>query len=335
MRRLAALCAAVALLAGCQAAAPPPTAPVIAAEVHPAPGRKLISAEGSVRVGTFADDAHGWVVEGLDRLLVTTDGGRHWTHQATFDQHVYGLHFLSKDRGWAYTGTGTLETRDGGGTWLPVPAERSPRGGRFLDERFGWALEQQDGNSPSFLRLTPDGGASWTTQPTPCRLGFQAHSASFVDPQTGFLLCGFFQGSGGSSKWLYGTSDGGQSWELLTGTIYGQVQPEFPAGVRVEPGRPAPDGALPTLSSMGGLDFLDAAHGSVIFGTLGPYPGQVYTTADGGRTWKRLALPAGLVAAGARFFTPSFGRVLVHDQHHWGWLQTRDGGATWQSAVGD
>jgi photosystem II stability/assembly factor-like uncharacterized protein len=199
MRPVTAAVAMVVLLAGCAAKnpqVPPPGAPpqpegitqTITAQVHLQPELQATATEFPIVSGTFVDTDHGWMIADYTRLLATTDGGRHWQPVATFD-HVDDLKFVSATK--------------------------------------GWDLEQKDGSSPSFLHLTQDGGQSWTRQPTPCKLGFQANAASLVSPRIGWVICDYFQGSGGTSKWLYHTVDGGEHWQLLTGTVYGQAHPDI------------------------------------------------------------------------------------------------------------
>ncbi|HLN62948.1 MAG TPA: hypothetical protein VK464_15505 [Symbiobacteriaceae bacterium] len=327
------------LLTSCTAEKTPPAMPqaplapagitqAITAEVHLQPELQVTETDHAAGAGTFIDPDHGWMIADYSRLLATTDGGRHWHVAATFDR-VDDVKFVSTTHGWVFTDKGVLDTSDGSQTWQPVAADSPTWHADFRDERLGWEIEQKDGSSPSFLRLTQNGGQTWSSQPTPCKPGFQATAASFLNPETGWLLCSVFQGSGGSSKWLYHTADGGQHWQLLTGTIYGKAHPDFPPGVLVRPGTETPPGALPTISSSGDLAFLDATHGIASFRNSGPYVGHIYTTADGGKTWTQLPIPAGLFTGGFRFFTPNFGRVLVNNQRQWAWLETRDAGSTW------
>lgn len=339
MRLVTAVLVMVVLLVGCaakQTPVPPAEGPpqpdggtqTITAEVHLQPELQATASEHPVGAGTFTDPDHGWMIVDYTRLLATTDGGRHWQTAATFDR-VDGVKFVSATRGWVYTPKEILATTDGGQTWQPASPDSLTWRASFRDERFGWDIEQKDGSSPSFLRLTQNGGQTWTRQSTPCKLGFQADAADFLDPQTGWVLCGFFQGSGGSSKWLYSTTDGGQHWRLLTGTIYGGAHPDFPPGVLVRPDEAPPQGALPIIYGSGGLAFLDAAHGFASFRYAGPFGGHTYATSDGGKTWTELPIPGGLFTSAFRFFTPSFGRILVNNQLQWAWLETHDGGAHW------
>lgn len=340
MRRFAAAVATVLLVAGCTARTPRATAPeappesasstqAISAAVHLEPELQSTATRFPIVIGTFADQEHGWMVADNTRLLATVDGGQQWQLVARFDDNIRHLNFVSATRGWAFTDAGkALATADGGRTWQPATPESVPWRAEFRDEQFGWDIEQKDGTSPSFVRLTLDGGQTWTTRPTPCKPGFQAQAASFTSPQTGFVLCGYFQGSGGTSRWLYGTTDGGQRWQLVTGTIYSQRLPDFPPGIRVQPHEATPAGALPPDYGGVTLDFLDATHG-VLSLRQGPVNGHTYTTADGGKTWTQLPVPAGDLTGQARFFTPRFGRILVNNERQWAWLETGDGGATW------
>lgn len=65
-------------------------------------------------------------------LLVTSDGGQHWTRLAvsTNFKHVTELDFVSATLGWAISDQGNgssflLKTRDGGQTWTPTAVAAS------------------------------------------------------------------------------------------------------------------------------------------------------------------------------------------------------------------
>jgi photosystem II stability/assembly factor-like uncharacterized protein len=159
----------------------------------------------------FADASHGWAA-GDGRILATSDGGRTWTRQYTGPAVLYQVDFTNDSDGWA-VGVGTL------------------------------------------LRTT-DGGVTWTALREPCQA---IDTVSFVSPAVGYAVAG---GAGGtlvpgsltgtySGSRLLGTTDGGATWQQLTGA-------------------PA--------------DPQSACFTSAATGYLGT-PGRIWRTGDGGQTW--------------------------------------------------
>ncbi len=79
-----------------------------------------------LRAADFLDTQHGWVTDGTS-LLMTSDGGQHWTRLAASAnfKHVSQLDFVSGTLGWAISDQGNgssflLKTMDGGQTWMPI-----------------------------------------------------------------------------------------------------------------------------------------------------------------------------------------------------------------------
>jgi photosystem II stability/assembly factor-like uncharacterized protein len=75
-----------------------------------------------------AGEARGYVVK-------TDDGGDHWRRLKVTDDEQwvpYGISFLDEMRGWVGGSTGGFETRDGGGSWVPVRMGLSTNKIRFV-----------------------------------------------------------------------------------------------------------------------------------------------------------------------------------------------------------
>lgn len=177
--------------------------------------------------GAVSVDAVGstlWVDVGLGAgtpgskgtLLVSTDGGGHFTHLA--DKSLASLDFVSRTDGWAVTSSGMwdgklLYTHDGGRTWsmqtLPAPASSA-----------GSALPGAGGGS--------------------------ATSVSFADATHGMLLETGEPGAGQQPKGLLGTSDGGKTWHSIVNASMGSnggsqrlSSAGYAEGIDVVPGQSA------------------------------------------------------------------------------------------------
>src|SRR5947209_2373799 len=129
---------------------------------------------------------------------------------------LHAVYFLDQNRGWVAGSNGTLlQTRDGGHSWQKVTllVKDTLEDVYFADEETGWLLAERDllklkdGERPSYLLKTADGGGSWqqvslTTPDANTRLV----RLVFTDPQHGWLF--------GESGFVVATSDGGAHWQL-------------------------------------------------------------------------------------------------------------------------
>ena len=157
----------------------------------------------------FVSASTGWVV-GSDRILHTTDGGRHWDIQyktATAAQ-LSNVDFADASHGWVVGASTVLATSDGGAHWrlLGEPCQVI-RAVHFVSPADGFAVaggSLPGGGGPAaggVLLSTADGGSHWREVTTP----HDVQTACFSDPRRGWL------GAGGS---IYGTADGGRTWTL-------------------------------------------------------------------------------------------------------------------------
>lgn len=131
---------------------------------------------------------------------------------------------------------------------------------RFVDRNEGWAA-----GSDGALWHTIDGGASWELQPT--MTSGMIRALQFLTPYTGFAVAREeVQSTGGSAGILLSTRDGGLTWSRL-----------------------AP-GALPGIQSVA---FFDENNGLAIGDGTDRWPGGLYRTNDGGRSWTPLPAARG------------------------------------------
>ena len=232
-------------------------------------------------------------------LFRSTDGGATWSHVEGLTNHptrpdwmpgAGGLilhtivpHPTDAARLWVgISSVGVFETRDGGATWETRnrgtraefnPADRYPDWGQCVHKLVlasdgGERLYQQ--NHCGVYRST-DGGVAWEeiSAGLPSDFGFvmtthprdpmTAWTIPLTDPMNGRLMP-----DGAAAVWR--TNDGGDSW------------------IRSGEGLPQRDAFVGVLREAMAVDRLDPV--GVYFGTS---TGQLYGSADEGRTWTRIA----------------------------------------------
>lgn len=281
-------------------------------------------------------------------VVSTADGGAHWevTPKFGIDGNGTGIQFIDAGHGWVFAtpsaggafgaGDTTLyRTTDGGAHWQAIkPAsevrgnptavaglpEACPMGGpigqpTFADVQTGWIGAFC---AAPFLYVTHDGGRSWSRQNIPTFPGpgstapnsylqYNIDSlASLSASDVVFVLHrGVTTGANAlQESAIYITRDTGGSWKTNR-----------------------------LLAAELGLDFVDAMHGWMI----GAGPGgdtsvrSLYSTTDGGATWRLTHGPADFFARELSFGDLSTGLIAVpsiRDQPAT-LFRTTDAGSTW------
>ena len=231
----------------------------------------------------FADAEHGWAVGTAGAIRHSVDGGATWAAQALGTKTAFEqVEAPSARDAWVLGTTRPpggdsvfMRTSDAGASWTTISPPKAfwPLTMRFLSGQEGWAA----GWGPKVAEVvhTEDGGTTWTRTALKGAGGALLPLAmDFTDAQHGWLVGTLF--SNGSSLVLR-TQDGGATWALAADAFRDEM--------------------------LSGVDFIDQDHGWVA--------GQdVWSTGDGGATWKRdvagfgwgsavAAVDAGHVWAGA------------------------------------
>jgi len=240
----------------------------------------------------------------------TTDGGGHWAaSRPASGQHQPGaqggLAFASAQQGWAYT-PGLFFTRDGGATWEAEPTPFPLTGPVAVAGTSTWVVGYScvRGDCPATIYTTDRvGGALRRLPDQPTATG----SVVVMRRPTASVTWLLVAGPHGRSR-LVMTSDAGRSWAART----------LPCPANEQAGQ---------LSAAGPASLWLICEGTP---QAGSFPGVIYRTVDGGRTWTRIAREnsLGVYAVSNRVAwavqsDPS-GSIIV---------RTIDGGRTWPTVL--
>ena len=260
----------------------------------------------------------GWAVGKSGTIIHTKNGGAKWTAQlggdpASTDAEIKKLRFLDEYRGWAVQERKLLHTTHGQ-DWEEVPGRLPERLGdyTFVSPTRGVAAASSTiyQATPTEVFLTEDGGRSWR-KVAQCQLRVMIDGVNrnvscgisrihFPTPDVGYLV-GYSPCAGmgcGGPPVLGKTVDGGATWEFKLGPgDVASAQPED-------------------------AFFTDERHGIVKVGTY--QHGKIFSTSDGGETWKGVV---GSPGQWLRFADPEVGWAFEREQLSY----TTDGGARWNS----
>ena len=315
----------------------------------------------------------GWLVfnDGSNhiKLFHTRDAGRHWERNLLVPgMRAAGLTFFDPRNGvlrfWAEAGgASALRTKDGGRSWQPFPLPKlgaAVNGDvEFSDPQHAWlaawAVPTPPAGVAAFdLYRTADGGRHWQRFPNGALNGLPQPPSGpplFASAHDGWVQI---------ASRLYGSPDGGDSWQLenlelpAPGSVSLFQATVSPGGwVTLTFQGSTPSGQVPqrvetwvAASSDGGLTwqglvhtpetqnvgagpnwqpphFSDARNGWLVVGQV------MYTTMDSGRTWNRKAMPAGAVCVDVTPVSARTAWCAAHYPKGVRLFRTTDGGRQW------
>ena len=279
------------------------------------PGAPTVSGGAKQDDIYFLDAMHGFAVSGpASSVYKTDDGGGTWsTVKNSPGTYFRSVLFLDQSHGFAsnlgpmtgITDTNFLyETKDSGGTWNAVTnvTGTKPTGicnQTMIDATHIVAVGRVTG--PSYMLLSSDAGASWTSVDLNSQLSMLIDTHWF-SPTEGIVV----GGSAGSTMkcTILRTTDGGQSFTpVFTSNTANSLCWKI---------------TFPT-TSVGYVSVQDAQGGT----------GTFAKTTDGGKTWAEMPLVAkSYPGIGMGFITENIGWVSADDAKL-PTYKTTDGGQTW------
>jgi photosystem II stability/assembly factor-like uncharacterized protein len=299
----------------------------------------------SANVGWVAETKANQAGAGPTFVYKTTDGGRTWQLQLTWDGPGPTQALFSADGSQGLVvgqgGVPLFRTVDGGASWqrfAPPPQAGQVALQYFLDAREGWIIAYLNEATPGFAGVfhTTDGGQSWA-QTARLDVGQDfSHGLSggslqgnlvFLDSSNGWITPASYGGTGITPvpAYLYVTHDGGKTWGVQ----------EFAT--------PAAVGMNSSTASFFPPGFVNDRAGVVLVtqesvpnGPGAPTIGATYayTTSDGGGHW---SAPQKVGIPGNGYGPPNF---VIFDTTTWLTFnasqleRTTDGGVHWQSLAG-
>lgn len=152
-------------------------------------------------------------------VVVSTDGGKSWTHETDVGGRGKSISFTDREHGWISSKTWLGETNDGGATWKPLTL---PSGASMIET----VCMVSSGNgyivsSKGEVFHTADSGASWEELSTPFPQGDASFKPSYAKDNQGVILS--MKGKTGlvaaiglagkkSALVVRSTADGGKTW---------------------------------------------------------------------------------------------------------------------------
>jgi len=253
------------------------------------------------RAIAFWDPHRGLLAAGA-AVWLTSDGGRRTrvvlgTRRRALAVQAFGATGAIVD----LAGGRAMRTLDGGRTWSRF---RHRFHADFASARVGIGVRLGRYGLVRGLVRTDDSGRTWRPAGAPCRGYAFGVIVQLVTPRLGWTICLSQPGAGNQLKTVFGTADGGRTWQRLRGDLgsYG-----YGEGASF-----APDG----------------------FGLVWEGRGTLYVTRDGGEHWlpkPKVAQPEVDFGGGAAAFVGGRGLVLLgRGDRSTRLIATNDYGRTWR-----
>ncbi len=175
-------------------------------------------------------------------VIVTSDGGEHWTVQP-LKEAARSLFFLDDSLGWMVTERGIWKTEESGRSWRKLKAPSGIVRVYFADREQGWAVGQRKAGY-----TTSDGGATWEKLQAAASPKSSSEFTTYTWIEFATKQVGMIAGSSRPPRrlgqrlpdWIdpeaavrrrewpsltvtLDTRDGGKTWTPSTGSIFGDL----------------------------------------------------------------------------------------------------------------
>ncbi|MCX6150795.1 MAG: YCF48-related protein [Ignavibacteriales bacterium] len=205
-----------------------------------------------------------------------------WTQQTSpVSVDFNTIHFFDANNGWAFGGSNSVKTTNGGTTWIDQSTNYGFKKVSVVDQNTAFAIV-----GDKFVYATTNGGSTWIQKTTPAwapQLN-TLDGISFVSSTTGYV--------GGTNGYIFKTTNGGTSWSLVNaGGFY--VNDLF--FLDENNGWSCRPGGQWTKTTDGGANWTGGTVGSESFSSvfaldvnnafLAGGNGTVYKTNNGGTNW--------------------------------------------------
>lgn len=268
------------------------------------------------------------VADALADVAINNNNWKVVKRSVETDKNLRAIYFVDSMTGWAAGDAGVVyRTTDGGRNWKPLLSGAAANINfiHFIDWNHGWMLGESSGRTgdevegDNILLITANGGRSWTRKLLP-----NVTSLYFTDSKNGWAV--------GRNSTLLKTTDGGLEWSKVESI-------EKLIGLPIESSN--------YNFGFSDIHFVDAERGWLIgnfYGRARNNIGGVFTTSDGGATWKRVPITFQTQYSSGRFTPGSLhsirftdantgsvtGEMFDGEGRFFFALHTRDGGKTWE-----
>lgn len=224
------------------------------------------------------------------KMYMSVDGGKNWTEKIipNLNGSMKNIQFVSKKIGYIAGDSFLLKTEDGGKNWFLLTRLPYIKNLKFIDTEVGFVFGKK-----GRIFKTINGGKDWKN--ISINIDLQITAAHFFDAKKGYIVF--------NDKVLRKTQDGGNTWENITIDIKkldfnekfvdiqfidsntGFIITDQGKIIKTENDEDWYYDTNLSISNPTRMKFKNKNEGYVIGGF---YRGMIFTTSDGGKSWKEI-----------------------------------------------